>query len=87
MGNEFEVTYGVDDGYCGGDAPHHFAISSDILCGGESDADLSKRFWDAVRLDFRNTCRPYSDQESAFISWAREHLKLMEDDQETDHAA
>lgn len=72
MDEDFEVTYYVDDGYAGsGGSPHTITVSAERMGGGESDKTLSAVFQKLIRDDFQSKCRPYSEDESRFIAWAK----------------
>jgi hypothetical protein len=78
---EFEVTYGVDDGYAGKSRPHSFTISAQDV-EGMSEKHLSEFFWNEIERDFRQSCNPYSDQEAEFIEWAKSVQREQEQDAE-----
>lgn len=70
MANEFEVTYGNDDGYVG-NGKHTFYIREGDLCGDETAEELVDMFWQMIDEDFEsNNKHLFSDQESEFIEWA-----------------
>lgn len=71
MDNEFEVTWEADDGYAGGSRPHSFTISEDEFADDDDDKSLSTLFWDLLQTDFEQTVSPFSDDEAAFIAWAK----------------
>ncbi len=75
MSDTFDVSYGNDDGYAGGDRPHSFEIDSSEI---EDDMDaeqLKALFWERIEEDFRNhNLHLYSDQEAEFIDWAKEQI-------------
>jgi len=78
MPNQFEVTYGNDDGYVG-NGKFTFYIREGDLCGDETEEDLSKLFWEMIESDFDSRHKHlFSGQESEFVGWALAANKTAE---------
>lgn len=76
--DEFEIQYEVDDGYVGS-RPQTVTIGDyDVLDLDENE--LKRLFWDTIEDDFQQKCRPYSDQESEFVAWAKERQEELRDE-------
>ena len=85
MSDTFEVTYGNDDGYAGGDRPHHVEIEADELSDDMTEEDMKQLFWREIEEDFQNrNLHLYSDQESEFIEWAKERIAEMKTERPSD---
>ena len=81
MADEFRITYGVDDGYAGGDRPQHTSISANDFEADCSEQSLKDLFWEEIERHMRENLHAFCNQESAFIAWAKEQQKkqLAED--------
>lgn len=65
-GNErITITYGVDDGYVGGDRPQHVTIYMSDLEDCETDEEIETIIDEAVEDHMRQTITPY---------WKREQI-------------
>lgn len=79
MRDTFDVTYGNDDGYAGGDRPHSFEIDADDLYSDMTEESIKKMFWREIEQDFSNRhLHLYCDQEEEFVAWAKEQIAQME---------
>jgi hypothetical protein len=72
--DKFEVTWEADDGYTGGSRPQTFDIDAFELDDCESVADLRRIFWDCVQADFERRVNAVSEDEDAFIEWAKQKI-------------
>ena len=80
---EFDVTYGNDDGYAGGSRPHYFSIGSFELEEEMTEEGIKSLFWDKIDEDFKqNHLNIYSDQESEFVEWAKKQIAAMQEESE-----
>jgi hypothetical protein len=78
--DRFEITYGIDDGYVGGDRPQHTSIDADDFGPDTTEEDLKALFWEEIERHFREHCSTYSEQEDEFVAWAKEKQKAMAND-------
>lgn len=69
----FEVTWQVDDGYVGR-RPHTFEIKADDLDDDADDDSLTHEFWDQLQDRFEQKISPVSEDEAAFLAWAKRKL-------------
>lgn len=76
---EFEVSWEAEDGYCGGGRPQQFTIDVDSFCKEDSEDDLRRLFNDELERDFNEKCHAVSEDEGAFVEWAKERQEEMED--------
>lgn len=77
--SKFQATYGISDGYAGGDRPHHFSISSDEIEDDMTDEDLKTLYTDYVQDDFNDKIYPVPRKVDEFVAWAREQINNVKE--------
>jgi hypothetical protein len=82
MKNDFNITWGADDGYVGGSRPHNVKVSESDLDDSMTEEELRSMFWDIVQSDFEEKVTPFSDDEKKFINWAEEVIEKQKQDEE-----
>jgi hypothetical protein len=60
-----EITYGIDDGYVGGDRPHHVTVYLTDLLDCETYEEVEELIEESVEEDMRQTVSTY---------WKRDQL-------------
>ena len=79
--NDFRVTWEVADGYVGRDRPQHFHISKNDLAGDEDENTLRRFFGDTLQEEFEQRVGPTSEDEDAFVEWAKAVLEELKDEE------
>jgi len=79
---DFKVVYEVDEGCVGGYKPRSFYIPTEDLEEDMSDKTLASLFRECLEEDFLQNVYPVSQDEEAFIEWAKEQIALRNSETE-----
>jgi hypothetical protein len=75
----FDVAWEAEDGYVGGSRPQQFTIDTNFFCKEDTEEELRKLFNDELERDFQEKCHAVSEDEDAFVDWAKARQAEMED--------
>jgi hypothetical protein len=70
----FKVAWQIDDGYIGKDRPHSFYVAADDLDDDMSEEEIRKTFSDMLQEEFESNASPTTEDEEAFVEWAKQQL-------------
>lgn len=74
---EFGVRWQIEDGYIGGSRPQYFNISERELAEDMEESELRLLFRDNLKIEFEYNVHPVTDDEDAFVEWAKERIEKM----------
>jgi hypothetical protein len=78
--NHIEVTWEIEDGYCGGARPQSSDLSFEDFEEDMSYEEITDRVWELVEEDFKQSISFDIDNLDDLVHKIQEHLEEREDD-------
>lgn len=76
--SKFEITYGIEDGYAGGDRRHYVQMDADTFYPGMTDEEIEREIFDIADEHARENISVYIPNLDEAVAWAKERIAEME---------